>query len=337
MAIDSSGQLGIFSHADVRAALIDDKNNLCLGTLAAASDSKVLRLGTTTTQTSCFIAGIKDVPLKSGDFLAIDTNGQLGTFSRADVRAALVDTNNNLCLGTLAAASDSKVLRLGTTTTQTSCFIAGIKDTKLPTGDVVGIMSNGQLGVMPTNVLDAELVDERFNICIGMPAAQEESNVIRLGTSLTQTSCFIAGIYNTSMANGNTVIVNSDGQLGVLKSSERYKHEITDLENVSALVHKLRPVSFKFNWNIDPQQILQYGLIAEEVAKIDPNLVIYDDSHQPLAIKYHVLAALLIKALQEQDHQLSQHEQALQKERNRTDVLEQAVHQLLAKTSHHIN
>ena len=337
LAIDTNGQLGIFSHTDVRTALVDDKNNLCLGTLAAASDSTVLRLGNTTTQTSCFIAGIKDVPLKSGNFLAIDTNGQLGIFSHTDVRTALVDDKNNLCLGTLAAASDSKVLRLGNTTTQTSCYIAGVATNRLPTGDVVGIMSNGQLGVMPTNILDAELVDEKFNICIGALPTEEENNVIKFGTPQTQTSCFIAGIYNTSMANGNSVIVNSDGQLGVLKSSERYKHEIANLEDISNIVCQLRPVSFKFNWNIDPQQIIQYGLIAEEVAKIDPNLVIYDDNHQPLAVKYHLLTALLIKALQEQDHQLSQHEQALQKERKRTDALEQAVHQLLAKTSHHTN
>ena len=337
LAIDTNGQLGIFSHANVHTTLVDDKNNLCLGTLAAASDSKVLRLGNTTTQTSCFIAGIKDVALKSGNFLAIDTNGQLGIFSHANVRTALVDDKNNLCLGTLAAASDSKVLRLGNTTTQTSCFIAGVATNRLPTGDVVGIMSNGQLGVMPTNILDAELVDEKFNICIGALPTEEENNVIKFGTPQTQTSCFIAGIYNTSMANGNSVIVNSNGQLGVLKSSERYKHEIADLEDISNIVRQLRPVSFKFNWNIDPQQILQYGLIAEEVAKIDPNLVIYDACHEPLAVKYHVLATLLIKALQEQDHQLSQHKQALQEEHKRTDTLEQAIHQLLAKTSHHTN
>jgi hypothetical protein len=137
-------------------------------------------------------------------------------------------------------------------------------------------------------------------IYIGADAASSsESSTIRIGTSGTQSSCFIAGIrgVTTGQANAINVLIDSNGQLGTVSSSIRYKKDITSMESIIAALMKLRPVRFRYKIH-DEQSVPEYGLIAEEVAKILPDLVIYKDG-EPETVKYHLLPAILLKALQE--------------------------------------
>jgi hypothetical protein len=101
------------------------------------------------------------------------------------------------------------------------------------------------------------------------PGSSDESNTIRIGHQGTQKATYVAGIYGTAIK-GADVVVSSSGRLGVLLSSIRYKKDIQPLDNRSRGLWQLRPVSFRYKQ--EPQGERQYGLIAEEVAKVYPEL-----------------------------------------------------------------
>jgi len=135
------------------------------------------------------------------------------------------------------------------------------------------------------------------NIDIGSPGASSDNGTIRIGTEGTQKSTFIAGIADSKVT-GAAVYVTSSGQLGVLASSERYKTDIESLGTTTQRLQQLRPVSFHLK--TDPGGAVQYGLIAEEVDKIYPELVIRDEKGIIQGVRYDELAPMLLNVVQEQ-------------------------------------
>jgi hypothetical protein len=113
----------------------------------------------------------------------------------------------------------------------------------------------------------------------------------------------VAGITTTQLT-GSVVYVNSAGQLGVLASSERYKTFIATMNRSSEKLQRLRPVTLHLK--SDPQGELQYGLIAEEVDKIFPELVIRDESGTIQGVRYDELAPLLLNEVQEQQRTIAE-------------------------------
>jgi len=135
------------------------------------------------------------------------------------------------------------------------------------------------------------------NILINATAGTAtESNAIRIGTS--QSTCFIQGINGSTLISAATVVVNGSGQLGVLLSSEKYKHDIEDMGELSSRIYVLRPVTFVYN--SDENNLSQYGLIAEEVEKVFPELIVYDKNGLPQTVQYHVLPVLLLNEIKKQ-------------------------------------
>jgi hypothetical protein len=126
------------------------------------------------------------------------------------------------------------------------------------------------------------------------------SGVIRIGTSLPtplQTATYIAGIYDNSLT-GLAVVVTPSGQLGVIgKSSERFKTAITPMGRETSKLEQLRPV--KFHFRTDAKCALQYGLIAEEVATVYPELVIRDQKGRIDGVRYVELAPMLVNEVQQ--------------------------------------
>jgi hypothetical protein len=111
-----------------------------------------------------------------------------------------------------------------------------------------------------------------------------ESNTIRIGNQGTQTKTFLAGIFN-SMVTGDAVVVSNTGQLGIVVSSARYKRNIRAMGSSSDALMKLRPVTFRYR--NDPSQQRQYGLVAEEVARVYPDLVSRDVAGEVVSVQYH--------------------------------------------------
>jgi hypothetical protein len=135
------------------------------------------------------------------------------------------------------------------------------------------------------------------NIEIGSAGLAGESNVIRLGTQGVQTKTVIAGI-STAMVSGAAVVVSAGGQLGVVLSSARYKRDIHDMNAASSKLLNLRPVTFRYKQ--DPEGERQYGLIAEEVARVYPELVTYGADGQMVTVRYHELVPMLLNEIKKQ-------------------------------------
>jgi hypothetical protein len=132
------------------------------------------------------------------------------------------------------------------------------------------------------------------NIDIGNEGVPDEANHIRIGTVGTQTATFIAGIHGATASGGVAVYVNSSGQLGTLTSSARFKDDIKPMENASESILALKPVTFRYKKGIDPAHTSQFGLVAEDVEKVNPALVVRDKEGKPYTVRYEAVNAMLL-------------------------------------------
>ena len=166
-----------------------------------------------------------------------------------------------------------------------------------------------------------------------------ESNIIRIGDTSAQDSCalpcqtatYIAGISGATSASGVAVYVNSSGQLGTATSSRRFKHEIADLGAESDLLMKLRPVAFYYKPELDETQTRQYGLVAEEVAQVAPQLVVYDKDGAPQTVRYHFVNAMLLGAVQKQQRRLEEQGRAIQRQQSTIAQQQEEIQDLAAR------
>jgi hypothetical protein len=99
---------------------------------------------------------------------------------------------------------------------------------------------------------------------------------------------------------GSAVKVNAAGQLGMAPSSSRFKKNITSMGDTSDALFALRPVTFRYKQEIDPDGIQQFGLVAEEVEKVDPNLVVRDADGKPYTVRYEAVDAMLLNEFLEE-------------------------------------
>ena len=167
---------------------------------------------------------------------------------------------------------------------------------------------------------------ESNNIYLSNSGVAGESNTARIGTDLT--AVFITGISGRTSASGVGVFVNTSGQLGTLTSSRRFKHEIADMGAESDLLMKLRPVAFYYKPELDETQTRQYGLVAEEVAQVAPQLVVYDKDGAPQTVRYHFVNAMLLGAVQKQQRRIEEQARALQKQQSTIDLQQKEIQDL---------
>lgn len=157
------------------------------------------------------------------------------------------------------------------------------------------------------------------NICIGNNGVANESETIRIGTAGIQTATFIAGISGTTSSEGVGVFVNGSGQLGTMTSTRRLKEDIREIAGESDGLMRLRPVAFRYKPQIDPTGLVQYGLIAEEVADVYPDLVVYDRDGRPETVRYHLVNALLLNEVQKQHRTAEALEKTIEQQKKTID------------------
>ena len=131
-----------------------------------------------------------------------------------------------------------------------------------------------------------------FNIDIGNQGFAGEANTIRIGSAL-HTHTFIAGIFGVAIT-GPTVVVDENGLLGVAPSSARFKDNIKPMDKTSEAILVLKPVTFRYKKELDPSGISQFGLVAEDVEKINPALVVHDKEGKPYTVRYDAVNAMLL-------------------------------------------
>jgi hypothetical protein len=156
------------------------------------------------------------------------------------------------------------------------------------------------------------------NIDIGSRGIAGDKSTIRIGTPGIQSTAFVAGILG-SQVTGSAVYVTSAGQLGVLASSERYKTQIAPMGSDTDGLQRLRPVTFRLK--ADPRGSLQYGLIAEEVAKVYPELVIRDAAGRIEGVRYDELAPMLLNELKRQKEQMADMRKAVTELKQESELM----------------
>src|SRR5438477_327268 len=157
------------------------------------------------------------------------------------------------------------------------------------------------------------------NIDVGanVLGAAGEANTIRIGKVGTQQKAFVAGIYGKTVASGVGVMINSSGQLGTVQSSARFKQDIKPMEKASEALLKLKPVTFRYKEELDPDGIPQFGLIAEEVEKINPDLVVRDEKGIITTVRYDAVNAMLLNEFLK-EHRKATEEHRKAEEQGRT-------------------
>src|SRR5262249_27966864 len=151
---------------------------------------------------------------------------------------------------------------------------------------------------------------------IGSLGSSADSSTTRLGTPGAQTSFFAAGVRGVTTANNDAipVVIDSSGQLGTVSSSRRFKKDIRDMGDNSRGLLRLRPVSFRYLKPFaDGSEPIQYGLIAEEVAEVYPDLVAHSADGQIETVKYQVLDAMLLNEMQRQQRTIEQQQNEIER------------------------
>jgi hypothetical protein len=148
------------------------------------------------------------------------------------------------------------------------------------------------------------------NIAIGSSGALGESFTIRIGEDGLHASTFIAGIHGNQVNSpAIEVFVDTEGELGTMVSSRRFKEQIAEIGSMSERLLALRPVSFRYRAEVTGsesggERSLEFGLIAEEVAEVFPELVVYDEEGAPYTVRYHLLVPLLLAERQREHREI---------------------------------
>ncbi len=161
----------------------------------------------------------------------------------------------------------------------------------------------------------ASLTTGSDNVDIANMGVAGESNTIRIGTQGEQVATYVAGIYGATASGGTAVYINSSGQLGTATSSARFKRDIRLMDKESEALLALRPVTFRYKQQLDPAGIPQFGLVAEEVEKVNPDLVVRDADGKPYSVRYEAVNAMLLSEF------LKEHKAFLE-ERSKVEKLE---------------
>ncbi|HEY1769234.1 MAG TPA: tail fiber domain-containing protein [Chthoniobacterales bacterium] len=203
--------------------------------------------------------------------LSLSTSGMQNTAVGFEAMSMTTTASYNTALGADALSFDS----------------SGTKNTALGRGamNMATGSNNVAVGYASGNTLTGDnnivigynggfnLTKGANNIEIGNQGVKNDANVIRIGDIKTQKKTFIAGISDATVSNGVAVMVNAQGQLGVATSSARFKDDIKPMKDVSDVLLSLQPVTFRYKRELDSLGTPQFGLVAEQVAKVDPDLV----------------------------------------------------------------
>ena len=132
------------------------------------------------------------------------------------------------------------------------------------------------------------------NIDIGSAGVAGESSTIRIGECQTQTNAYMAGIFGVAVPGGIPVLIDNNCHLGTSTSSARFKEAIKPMDKASETIFSLRPVSFRYKKELESQGGPHFGLVAEDVEKVDRSLVVYDGLGKPYTVRYNAVNAMLL-------------------------------------------
>jgi hypothetical protein len=265
--------------------------------------------------------GSVNVVANSTTDVVVDTNGYY---------AAPTDAGSDTGLGKGALAHDVPEVTFGLDGVQ----ILGFYNTAFGSGALGANSTGNDNTAVGYNALSANIsggsntaignnaganVTGSDNIMIGSQGLSSDSQTIRIGD--VQTSAYMAGIFGRALSGASAVVVSASGQLGVESvSSRRYKEDVQDMGDTSEGLLRLRPVTFHYKQpDPDGSKPLEYGLIAEEVADVYPELVVRGAGGQIEGVQYSKLPALLLNELQKQYRHVQEQDRSLEQQARRAE------------------
>jgi trimeric autotransporter adhesin len=187
-------------------------------------------------------------------------------------------------------------------------------------GNQTGVNLTGSNNILLGHQAGANLTTGENNIDIGAHGTAADGNTIRIGSRGTHGATFIAGISGVAVT-GSQVLVNSNGQLGVVTSSARFKEGIKSMDETSEMVLKLKPVMFRYKKELDPEQNAQFGLIAEEVARVNPDLVVRNDNGEIYTVRYEAVNAMLLNEFLKEHRKVEEQGAMIAKQQKQIEAL----------------
>jgi len=144
------------------------------------------------------------------------------------------------------------------------------------------------------------------NIDIANRGVTGDVGTIRIGTTGTQTNAYVAGISGATVPTGVPVIVDTTGHLGTTTSSARFKDAIRPMDKASEVILALKPVTFRYKHELDPDGVSQFGLVAEDVDKVSRDLVARDERGKPYTVRYEAVNAMLLNEFLKEHRKVEQ-------------------------------
>jgi polyhydroxyalkanoate synthesis regulator phasin len=170
------------------------------------------------------------------------------------------------------------------------------------------------------------------NIDIGNLGSSSDNDTIRIGTPGTHTSFYAAGVHGVTVSSGVEVFINSSGQLGTVNSSIRFKEDVHDMGEASSAIFRLRPVTYRYKKPYaDGSKPVDYGLIAEEVADVYPDLIVRGADGQIQTVQYQKLTPMLLNELQKQHRLLEQMGKTVEQQQQTMAQQQETIRLLMAQ------
>lgn len=286
-----------------------DNNNIFIGNSAGiAGEEGTIRIGNTSGGSST-----------NNIFIGPQSGNTTYTLASAVSNIGIgINSLNAVTTGNGNLAVGVNTLRFLTTGIQNTVFSAGENITTGSDNTFVGYLAGSGITTGDENVFIGQsaggqcTLGDSHNICISDGGQPGDNFTMRLGNGLLPLQrVFIGGIrgVTTGVADAINVLIDSAGQLGTISSSARYKQNIKDLNHDSEIIYDLRPVSFNYKKHPDAPA---WGLIAEEVSQVFPQLVVYDKDDEPESVKYHDLPVLLLNEIQKLKKRIEDLEEQLE-------------------------
>ena len=216
--------------------------------------------------------------------LAANTTGESNTATGSGALSSNMDGNANTAVGNIALFSNT----------------SGTGNTAVGFGALINNFTGDQNTAVGVRALQFNSTGDA-NIALGNAAGFQvttASNVICIGASVSgedvSNSCYIGSIFGQISSGGTAVFINADGKLGTTTSSRRFKEEIKPMDKSSEALLALKPVTFRYKKEMDPDGIPQFGLVAEDVEKVNPDLVVRDKEGKAYTVRYEAVNAMLL-------------------------------------------
>ncbi len=273
-------------------------------------------------------AGTENVAVGASALLA-----NTGGLSNTAVGSYALDANQ---LGNLNTAVGNQALGAATGSFNSALGAGALDAVTVGVSNIgIGVDAGGQVVSGSNNIMIGGGIlatgSDSNNIIIGHPGVPGDNNKIRLGTNGTHTDTRIGGINGIAIPGpGVAVLINANGQLGTaVASSRQFKEDVRDMDADADKLLGLRPVVFRYREDVAPEgdpRALQYGLIAEEVAKIYPDWVIRDRNGEIVSVRYDQVNAALLGLVQRQQAKIDLMAEQMTELTRRLERIEAADH-----------